>query len=85
VYQDTLHNYLTKESLLIYVNNVKKILKQFLDNNLSHSWYTKVNNYHNIISSPTILDDITTYPFTKSFEQYLSEKNIELINPLQVP
>ena len=85
VYQDSLNNYLSKETLVTYVENVKKVLKQFLDNNLSHSWYTKVNNYYNIISSPTILDDITTYPFTKSFEQYLSEKNIEVINPLQVP
>jgi hypothetical protein len=85
VYQDSLNNYLTKEGLLIYVGNLKKVLKQFLDNNSSHSWYNKVNNYYNIISSPTILDDITTYPFTKSFEQYLSEKNIEFLNPLQIP
>jgi hypothetical protein len=85
VYQDSLNNYLTKDLLVRYVDNVKKVLKQFLDNNLSHSWYTKVNNYYNIISSPTILDDITTYPFTKSFEQYLSEKNIEFLNPLQIP
>jgi hypothetical protein len=85
VYQDSLNNYLTKEGLLIYVGNLKKVLKQFLDNNSSHSWYNKVNTYYNIISSPTILDDITTYPFTKSFEQYLSEKNIEFLNPLQIP
>jgi hypothetical protein len=85
VYQDILNNYLTKDLLVKYVDNLKKFLKQFLDNNLSHSWYTKVNNYYNIISSPTILDDITTYPFTKSFEQYLTEKNIEFIHPLQIP
>ena len=85
VYQDSLNNYLSKETLVTYVENVKKVLKQFLDNNSSHSWYNKVNNYYNIISSPTILDDINTYPFTKSFEQYLAEKNIEFIHPLQIP
>jgi len=78
-------NYLTKESLITDVNIQKNNLKNFLDKNTTHYMFNKINAYYTVLSNPTLFDEITTFPFTKTIEQYLFEKNVEIIHPLQIP
>lgn len=72
-----------KEELLDYVDNVKKQIKQFTDNNLNHSLYNRWNNYYNQLNNLNL--DSITYPLNKSLEQYFNDLGQPSFNILQLP
>jgi hypothetical protein len=72
-----------KEELFDYVDNVKKQIKQFTDNNLNHSLYNRWNDYYNQLNNLNL--DSITYPLNKSLEQYFSDLGQISLNPLQIP
>jgi hypothetical protein len=72
-----------KEELFDYVDNVKKQIKQFTDNNLNHSLYNRWNDYYNQLNNLNL--DSTTYPLNKSLEQYFNDLGQPSLNILQLP
>lgn len=82
-YLDGNPSFLNKEGLKNYIDNFKKQIKQFTDNNPSHPLLDRWNNYYNQLNSLN-LDNIT-YPLNKSLEQYFSDLGQSSLNPLQLP
>ena len=72
-----------KEELFDYVDNVKKQIKQFTDNNLNHSLYNRWNDYYNQLNNLNL--DSITYPLNKSLEQYFNDLGQPSLNILQLP
>jgi hypothetical protein len=72
-----------KEELFDYVDNVKKQIKQFTDNNLNHSLYNRWNDYYNQLNNLNL--DSITYPLNKSLEQYFDDLGQTSYNILQLP
>jgi len=83
VYVDQTISFLNKEELQNFIINLKKIIKQFLDNNSSHSLFTKWDNYYNQLASLNL--DSITYPLNKSLEQYFNDLGQPSYNILQLP
>jgi len=81
-YIDEIHNF-NKDSLKIYVENFKKQIQTFLNNNYNHPLLSKWNNYYNQLNNLN-LDNIT-YPLNKSLEQYFNDLGQPSLNPLQLP
>jgi len=75
--------FFTKEDLKNRLNELKNLIKQFLDNNKNHSSFDKWNNYYNQLNSFN-LDNIT-YPLNNSLEKYFSDLGQLSLNPLQLP
>jgi hypothetical protein len=73
----------SKNDLQNYVDNVKKQIKQFTDNNPNHQLFNHWNNYLNQLNSLN-LDNIT-YPLNKSLEQYFNDLGQPSYNILQLP
>jgi len=73
-----------KEDLNNYVIQVKKTLKLFTDNNLTNALYTPCINYYNYLDKEFDIN-LINFPLNISLEEYLSLKNINFINPLQIP
>jgi hypothetical protein len=72
-----------EENLKKIILNIKKQIKDFLDNNLSHSLYSKWNTYYNQLSG--IDTKSINYPINSSIEEYVLTLNIDSLNPLQLP
>ena len=82
-YSDLNKSFLNKEELQNFIINLKKIIKQFLDNNSSHSLFTKWDNYYNQLASLNL--DSITYPLNTSLEQYFNDLGQPSYNILQLP
>jgi hypothetical protein len=82
-------NLFNKDQLQSYINNFKNQIKQFTDNNPSHSLFSLWNNYYNQLNTLNILitsnSDSITYPLNKSLEQYFTDQGRSSLNPLQIP
>jgi hypothetical protein len=76
-------NYLNKINLEQEINNFKKVIKNFTDNNPNHPLLNRWNDYYNQLSSLN-LDNIA-YPLNKSLEQYFNDIGQPSYNILQVP
>jgi hypothetical protein len=72
-----------KEMLQNYITNYKGQIKQFTNNNPTHSLLNLWNNYYNQLNSLN-LDNIN-YPLDKSLEQYFNDLGQPSLNPLQLP
>ena len=72
-----------KEGLYSYIDNFKKQIKQFIDNNPNHFLLNRWNDYLNQLNSLN-LDNIG-YPLNKSLEQYFNDLQQPSLNPLQLP
>jgi hypothetical protein len=72
-----------KEILQNYITNYKVQIKQFTNNNPTHSLLNLWNNYYNQLNNLN-LDNIN-YPLDKSLEQYFNDLGQPSLNPLQLP
>jgi len=74
----------TAEILQNYIDNLKIVLKDFIDaGNSNKSILTQVNNYYNALVS----FDTTSisYPLNITWEEYCAQNSIPYINTLQIP
>jgi hypothetical protein len=72
-----------KQFLKEYIENFKKNIKQFLDNNKNHSLYNRWDNYYNQLNNFNL--DSIDYPLNKSLEQYFKDLGQPSYNILQIP
>jgi hypothetical protein len=72
-----------EENLKKIILNIKNQIKDFLDNNLSHSLYSKWDTYYNQLSK--IDTKSINYPINSSIEEYVLTLNIDSLNTLQLP
>jgi mRNA-degrading endonuclease YafQ of YafQ-DinJ toxin-antitoxin module len=75
--------FIQKKDLESIINKLKKQIKEFTDNNINHSLYSRWNSYHNQLNDLN-LDNIS-YPLNKSLEQYFSDLGQPSYNILQLP
>jgi len=73
----------SKAYLLPYVNDLKNQIKQFTDNNKTHSLFNTWNDYYNQLSNLNL--DTITYPLNKSLEEYFNDLGQPSYNILQLP
>ena len=66
-----------------YIENFKKQIKLFTDNNKNHVLFSKWDNYYNQLNSLNL--DSVEFPLNKSLEQYFKDQNLPSLNPLQLP
>ena len=78
-----LGDFQNQESLDSCINQTKKYIKHFLDNNSGHPKYTEWNNYYNQLD--TFDTSTATYPLNKSLEQHLKDNNQTYLSTLQLP
>jgi hypothetical protein len=71
------------ESLKNYIEEYKKNILQFLNNNKNHVLFNRWNEYYNQLNTLN-LNNIT-YPLNVSLEQYFKDQNLTYLNPLQIP
>jgi hypothetical protein len=71
------------ESLKNYIEEYKKNILEFLNNNKNHVLFNRWNNYYNQLNTLN-LNNIT-YPLNISLEQYFKDQNLTYLNPLQIP
>jgi hypothetical protein len=79
---DQENSFINKEKLKIYVDSLKKQIKQFTDNNPNHSLLARWSNYYSQLNNLN-LDNIQ-YPLNKSLEQYFNDLGQPSLNPLQL-
>ena len=72
-----------KNELQVYVNNVKKQIKEFANNNPNHPLFNRWNDYYNQLNSLNL--NTITYPLNKSLEQYFNDLGQPSYNILQLP
>jgi hypothetical protein len=82
IYMDQINSF-DKNSLQKYINDFKKEIKNFTDNNLNHPLFGRWSNYYTQLSNLN-LDNIN-YPLNMSLEQYFNELGQTSLNPLQIP
>jgi len=82
-YVNSTISFTNKEQLQNYVNNLKKQIKQFIDNNPNHSLFSRWNSYYNQLNNLNL--DSITYPLNKSLEQYFNDLGQPSLNTLQIP
>ena len=82
-YVDSITSFSKKEELQIYTDSLKKSIKQFTDNNPSHTSLNLWNNYYNQLNSLNL--DSITYPLNKSLEQYFNDLGQPSFSILQLP
>jgi hypothetical protein len=73
----------SKDFLQKNIENFKKQIKQFTDNNPNHSLLNRWNSYHNQLNNLNL--DLITYPLDKSLEQYFNDLGQPSYNILQIP
>jgi len=66
-----------------YIENFKKQIKLFTNNNKNHVLFSKWDNYYNQLNSLNL--DSIEFPLNKSLEQYFKDQNLPSLNPLQIP
>jgi hypothetical protein len=72
-----------KNELQAYVNNFKKLIKEFTDNSPNHPLFNRWNDYYNQLNSLNL--NTITYPLNKSLEQYFNDLGQSSYNILQLP
>lgn len=82
-YIDITISFNSKNELQNYVNNFKKTIKQFTDNNPNHPLFNRWNNYYNQLNFLNL--DTVTYPLNKSLEQYFNDLGQPSFHILQIP
>jgi hypothetical protein len=82
-YSDSGWFFTNKQDLQNYVNNFKKVIKDFIKSNPNHPSFNLWNNYYNQLNNLNL--DSITYPLDKSLEQYFKDQNQISLNPLQIP
>jgi hypothetical protein len=82
-YIDVTISFRSKEELQNYVNNFKKQIKQFTDNNPNHSLFSRWSSYYTQLNNLNF--DSIEYPLNKSLEQYFNDLGQSSLNPLQLP
>jgi hypothetical protein len=82
IYKDQT-NLFEKNNLQLSVDNFKKLIKQFTDNNKNHPLYDRWNNYYNQLNNLNL--DSITYPLNTSLEQYFNDLGQPAFNILQLP
>jgi len=82
-YVDQINLFGNKQDLQTHINNLKNQIKQFTNNNLTHSLFSRWNDYYNQLNSLNL--DSITYPLNKSLEQYFKDQNQTSLNSLQIP
>ena len=75
--------YENKIDLDNYIKNYSDLIKAFLKNNPNNPLFTKWNNYNNQLLS--FNTNSLTYPFFNTLEQQFYNKNLPILNPLQLP
>jgi len=83
IYVDQTISFLNKEKLQKFIMDLKKTIKQFIDNNPNHLLLNRWKDYSNQLSSLNL--DSITYPLNKSLEQYFSDLGQPSYNILQLP
>lgn len=83
VFYENINNYFTKTTLASYIEQQKKVIKDFLDNNKSHINFDQWNSYYNQLSNLN-LENIS-FPLEKSLEQYFIDNGQTSLNTLQLP
>jgi len=74
---------ISKDNLNNYINNIKKNIKYFLDNNKNHPDIQKWTNYYSQLNTLDL--NSLTYPLTKSLEKYFYDLGQPSLHPLQLP
>jgi hypothetical protein len=82
-YADQIISFSNKNELESYINNFKKNIKQFTDNNPNHSLFNRWNSYYIQLNSFNL--DSITYPLNKSLEQHFNDLGQPSFNILQLP
>jgi hypothetical protein len=82
-YTDRFFLFYDKNEVQNYVDNVKKQIKQFTNNNPNHPLFSRWNDYYNQLNSLNL--ETITYPLNKSLEQYLDDLGQPSYNILQLP
>ncbi len=82
IYVDQINSF-DKNLLQIYINDFKKEIKDFTDNNLDHPLFNRWSNYYTQLNNLN-LDNIN-YPLTISLEQYFNDLGQPSFNILQLP
>lgn len=82
-YSDGIILFNKKNDLQNYVDSFKKQLKQFLDNNTNHPFFSRWNDYYNQLNNLNL--DSISYPLNKSLEQYFNDLGQPSYNILQLP
>jgi hypothetical protein len=82
-YVDFSYNFLDKNQLNSYVQNVIPVIKEFLDKNKEHPLFNLWNNYCNQLKLLNLNNII--YPLNKSLEQYFKDQGQTSLNSLQLP
>jgi len=82
-YVDSTTSFLKKEELQMYIDSLKKSIKQFITNNSNHTSLNLWNDYYNQLNSLNL--DSITYPLNKSLEQYFKDLGQPSFSILQLP
>jgi len=72
-----------KTQLKNCIENFKKQIKSFIDNNKNHVLFNKWNNYYNQLNNLDL--DSIQYPLNTSLEQYFKDQNLPSLHTLQIP
>ena len=86
VIDDTDTSFENQETLEKYHENIKPLLKDFLEpstGNDTKSLHNAIQSYSNTLESFDYSS--ITYPLNKSWEQYCEENSITYVHPLQIP
>lgn len=82
-YEELINNFADKIPLTNHVEETKKQVLSFLNNNKTHPSYTLWNNYYNQLNNLNL--DTITYPLAKSLPQYFNDLGQLSLNTLQIP
>lgn len=72
-----------KAIIKLTIEDLKKYIKEFLDNNPNHPKFNTWNNYYNQLNSFNV--DTMDLPLTTSIYNYFNSKNLISLNTLQLP
>jgi len=75
--------FISKDSLQKNIENFKKQIKQFTDNNPNHPLFSRWNSYYSQLNNLNL--DSITYPLDKSLEQYFNDLGQPSYSVLQIP
>jgi hypothetical protein len=82
-YIDSVWSFSSKNELLKYINNLKNVIKPFIDNYPSSPVFNIWNSYYNQLNSLDL--NSITYPLNKSLEQHFNDLGQPTLNILQLP
>lgn len=83
VFYVNINNNFTKVTLSFHIEQIKKAIKDFLDNNKSHIYFNQWNSYYNQLSNLDL--NSISFPLEKSLEKYFNDLGQPSFNPLQLP